>query len=233
MSGESSFTWSFVGSHFDEVAVRHETSSRHLSPKAVDGWVDGQLTGLLTSSQSGIVADLGCGGGRASVAALRRGRRVLLVDASREMLRIASTRLAEFDKARWRIHHGDACEALEEADPEFDLVLMVGELLAYLPDPGRALRLARSRLHPSGTILGTYMRREVLVDRLKQDEIVADDGAALILRERRGSGLEPDLLAKAFSDSEMQRKLTDAGFRSYDLFSENASGRGGFVARPV
>lgn len=110
----------------------------------------GELLALLSLLDScWVVGDLGCGAGQLAAALAPAVRRVVGVDASRQMLAAARRRTAELPNVELR--HGDL-EALPIEDGELD-VAVVSLVLHYLPDPLAALREARRVLRPGGRIL--------------------------------------------------------------------------------
>ncbi len=95
------------------------------------------------------VADLGCGTGALAAELAARVRKVIAVDRSAAMLRAARRRLAragtvELQEAR--------LEALPVADASCDAAV-VSLVLAYLEDPGPALREAVRILRPGGRLV--------------------------------------------------------------------------------
>jgi ArsR family transcriptional regulator len=95
------------------------------------------------------VADLGCGTGAVAADLAPRVRKVIAVDQSAEMLRAARRRLGK--RANVEIHEA-RLEALPVADGACDAALVV-LVLAYLADPGAALREASRILKPGGRLV--------------------------------------------------------------------------------
>ena len=125
------------------------------------------------------VADLGCGTGALTAQLAPRVARVLGVDRSAAMLQAARRRTAGLSNVE--LHEAELA-ALPLPSRRCDAALLV-LVLAYLEDPGAALREARRVLKPGG--------RLVVVD--------AAAHADLELRQRMGQvhpGFEPEALAE-------------------------------------
>jgi ArsR family transcriptional regulator len=105
------------------------------------------LLGLLDDEW--VVGDLGCGTGQVAGALAPFVRRVVAVDASREMLAAARRRL---DGAATVELRGGELEALPLADGELDAAVL-SLVLHYVPDPPAALAEARRALRPGGRLL--------------------------------------------------------------------------------
>jgi SAM-dependent methyltransferase len=95
------------------------------------------------------VADLGCGTGALAAELAPRVRRVVAVDQSAAMLRAARRRLAPFENVEL---HEAQLEALPLPDASCDAALAV-LVLAYVEDPGPALREAARVLRPGASLV--------------------------------------------------------------------------------
>jgi SAM-dependent methyltransferase len=108
------------------------------------------------------VLDVGCGTGLAThvISGLRRAGHVMGVDISRAMLRVAEKSRPTGSTAELVL--GEA-EALFLRDGRFDLVVM-GQVLAYLPDPELGLAEAQRVLRPGGRIVVSCQRRSLCTE---------------------------------------------------------------------
>ena len=105
------------------------------------------LAGLLDARWA--VGDLGCGTGELAEAVAPFVRRVVAVDASREMLHAARSRLRGLSNVEVR---RGALEHLPIEDGELDAALLV-LVLHYVAEPARALGEAWRALRPHGRVL--------------------------------------------------------------------------------
>jgi len=104
------------------------------------------------------VLDLGCRDGALTRAYLR-GNEVVGLDADREALAAAAELGIE-------THWADVDEALPFAAESFDVVV-AGELLEHIRDPGGLLAEARRVLRPTGTLVGSVPNAFRLLNRLR------------------------------------------------------------------
>jgi SAM-dependent methyltransferase len=107
--------------------------------------VDYGKLGLTTGER---VLDLGCGAGRHSFEALRRGGRVVAVDAADSELRQVQAMVAAL-----AVVQGDALQ-LPFADGTFDRVI-AAEVLEHVTEDGAAMRELARLLRPGGTLAVT------------------------------------------------------------------------------
>ena len=133
-----------------------------------------------------VVGDLGCGTGQVASALAPFVARVIAVDRSGEMLQAARRRLRDFPAAE--VRRGEL-EALPVADAELDAATLM-LVLHHLPDPGAALEEAHRSLRAGG--------RLVIADMLPHDHEE--------YRQQMGH------VWLGFSEEQMQRLLTTAGF---------------------
>lgn len=230
MSDDVDWDWSAVGSCFDVLVEPHEQFSA-LGPRApVDDWVSTALRQALRGVPPGRVLDMGCGTGRAAALALAAGHHVRLIDASEAMLERAASRLAQVPLDRFELHRVDVLADLRKATTRYDLVLGVGEVLAYLPTPNRVVTLLCKRLRTGGRFLGTYMRRQELLRRLSASQVVRDDGDVLVLVERDNLPDGRTLWAQAFSDDYAAGLVAAAGLQLDELAASEGAARGGLLA---
>ncbi|MDX6409375.1 MAG: hypothetical protein QOE13_2446 [Gaiellaceae bacterium] len=104
------------------------------------------------------VLDLGCRDG-ALTQAYAGGNEIVGVDADREAL-------AEAQKLGIETRWADLDDALPFADTTFDVVV-AGELLEHLRDPGRVVSEVRRVLRPGGTFVGSVPNAFRLKNRLR------------------------------------------------------------------
>jgi SAM-dependent methyltransferase len=104
----------------------------------------------------GRLIDIGCGGGRHSFEAFRRGCRVVALDRSASDLNLAAgtlTAMAEAGEApsaaTFETVRGDAC-CLPFGDDQFDHAI-AAEVLEHIPDDERAIAEMARVLKPGGT----------------------------------------------------------------------------------
>lgn len=105
------------------------------------------LLGLIDETWA--IGDLGCGTGELALAVAPFVRRVVAVDASRQMLAAARRRLADVRNVDLR--HGEL-EALPVDDGELDAAV-VFLVLHYVIEPARALAEVARALKPGGRLL--------------------------------------------------------------------------------
>ena len=150
--------------------------------------------------------DLGCGGGRHAFEAMRRGAKVIALDADAAEVKDASAlmaALAETDDATiasggWgRAITGDALH-LPFADGTFDRVI-AAEVLEHIPADRAAMTELARVLRPAGTMAVTVPRwyPELINWALSDDYHLVPGGHIRIYRARhlvsrlRAAGLEP------------------------------------------
>jgi ubiquinone/menaquinone biosynthesis C-methylase UbiE/DNA-binding transcriptional ArsR family regulator len=145
------------------------------------------LTALAALADADSVAgDLGCGTGQMSAALAPFVGRVIAVDASAAMLQAAKRRLSTFDNVDLR--RGDL-EALPIDDQGLDVATLM-LVLHHVPEPERALAEVARVLKPGG--------RVIIGDMLPHD--------------REGYRQQMGHVWLGFSDEQMRRMLTEAGF---------------------
>ncbi len=168
------------------------------------------LAGLLAVlDPAAVVADLGCGTGRTAAAVAPFVSRVIAVDASREMLEAAGTRLTSHRNVEMR---EGTLEAVPIADAAVDLALLV-LVLHHVSDPSRILREARRVVRPGGTVLVLDMQAH------DREEYRAQMGHVWL----------------GFTEAEIRRRLSAAGFPEARVVglppAPNVRGPALFVAR--
>ncbi len=114
--------------------------------RALDGFTQGLITGLLSPHKNEKILDIGCGTGNQLMSLSRFGFNLSGVDASPAMIEIARGRLGN----RCELKTGRA-EDLPFSDNEFDIALLVNTL-EFMDDPLTALKEA-----------GRVSRKKVLI----------------------------------------------------------------------
>ena len=133
-----------------------------------------------------VVGDLGCGTGQVSAALAPFVARVVGVDESAAMLQAAKRRLSSFDNVDLR--RGEL-ESLPIDDTRLDLaVLML--VLHHVPEPEKALAEVERTLRPGGRV------------------IIGD----MMPHDRESYRQQMGHVWLGFSDDQMHRLLSDAGF---------------------
>jgi ArsR family transcriptional regulator len=169
-------------------------------------FLSGALLGLLDDTW--VVGDLGCGTGLATAAIAPHVGRVIGVDASDEMLGAARTRLAALKNVEWRT---GTLEALPIKDHTLDAAVML-LVLHHIPSPAAAIADAYRALTPGGRLLIVDMTPH------HREEYRQQMGHVWL----------------GFSDEQMRRFLTQAGFDHVKVANlpedPGAKGPGLFVA---
>lgn len=157
-------------------ALRSELFGRRADLAALLGLLDDEWT----------VGDLGCGTGQIAESLAPFVRRVVAVDASRQMLAAAKRRLADAPNVELR---AGELEALPVDDGELDAAVLF-LVLPYVVEPSRALAEVRRALRPGGRLL--------VVDMMPHER-----------EEFRG---QMGQLWQGFSGAQLEGWLADAGF---------------------
>lgn len=133
-------------SQYDDLAERYD---RHSATNPWNALYDRPAVLALAGDVAGLdVLDVGCASGALSAQLHRRGARVVGLDASRALVRIAAQRHPDV-----RFHCADLAEPLDFlADGSFDLVT-ASLVMHYLEDWGPALRELRRVLRPGGVLV--------------------------------------------------------------------------------
>lgn len=184
------------GARAQQVLAERRTKSQEFFSSAAGQWdvLRGELFGRRQDLQSLLglvddswtVGDLGCGTGELTAALAPFVRRVVAVDASRQMLAAAKRRVG--DLVNVELRQGEL-EALPLDDGELDAAI-VFLVLHYVPDPVRALTEIARVLKPGGKLL--------IVDMVPHDREE--------LREKMGH------VWPGFSYEQLAAWGTDAGF---------------------
>lgn len=113
--------------------------------------VEAAMRALLSAQPLGQMVDIGTGTGRMIEMLGGLANRVIGVDRSPEMLRLARAKLSESGLRNWELTQGDIA-TLTLPSGGADTVL-VHQVLHYLPAPGVALAEAARLLRPGGRLL--------------------------------------------------------------------------------
>jgi ubiquinone/menaquinone biosynthesis C-methylase UbiE len=184
------------------------------------------------------VADIGCGGGRFSVAIAQSGSEVMLVDLSPEQIRVAEARMAESGLEELVTDYivGDICNLQPIDDGIFDTVVCYGGVLSYLLErlPLGLAELKRIT-RPGGTIVISVnsrwglLRFAVANPKLEPAGFFGDPEYWKIF-EVAGSGDLPRFDGNPqpprhfFEASELAATLTESGIRVVAMGTAPASG---------
>ncbi|WP_379554309.1 ArsR/SmtB family transcription factor [Qipengyuania sp. DGS5-3] len=155
-----------------------------------DQTVETQIIEALSDEPAGEVLDIGTGTGRMAELLAPKSTRIVALDKSLEMLRIARAKLQHFPTDQVELVQGDFSD-LPFAAQSFDTVLL-HQVLHFAQAPATALMEAGRVTRPGG--------RVVIVDFADHNR---ED-----LRERYAHA------RLGFSDDQMARMLSDAGFTS-------------------
>ncbi|HEX9794151.1 MAG TPA: methyltransferase domain-containing protein [Planctomycetota bacterium] len=168
---------------------------------------------LLEIGAHGRILDVGTGPGHLPLMLCARlaDARVVGVDLSREMLKIAEwRRAADPNGARVEYRLADA-KVLEFADGAFDVVCS-NTILHHIPDPVPFLREVGRVAGAGGTILVRDLYRPP--DRARLQELVAMHAAAATPYQRKLFG---DSLNAAFTPDELRALAREAGLEAVEV----------------
>ncbi len=130
--------------------------------------------------ESASVLDAGCGTGRVAIELHRRGHAVVGVDVDPAMLEVAR---AKAPGLAWV--HGDLADpGLELGGETFDIVVMAGNVLIFVPPgtEGLVLQNAARWLRPGGLLVTGYSARTGGFGPDQHDRLAARSG--LVLQDR-------------------------------------------------
>lgn len=141
---------------FDSIAAGYDAWYDTPLGRLVDRLEKNAVLGLVGDRAEGAALDLSCGTGNYAITLAERGFRVVGVDASEPMLRVARAKTAQA-KLDVGLLRADA-SALPFRAGAFDLVtLILG--LEFTAEPGRALGEARRVLKPGGDLVVAILNR--------------------------------------------------------------------------
>lgn len=152
------------------------------------------------------VLDLGCGSGPVTAALRRGGRRVVALDYSLDMLRLAGERVEREGRAGGGLLQGDS-EQLPFATGAFDAVVCLG-VISYVPDYRSVLHEVRRILVPGGRLV--LSTRNEWNPRFS-DPVQPVKEAVRWLRHPL-DGRRRMVIGRFLSPYEVQRRLREVGF---------------------
>jgi SAM-dependent methyltransferase len=131
---------------------------------------------LVDSFGPGSVLDAGCGTGRVAIELSRRGHPVVGVDVDEAMLESARGKAPDLE---WV--HGDLADPSLDFGRTFDVVVMAGNVLIFVPAgaEGEVLANAARWLSPGGRLVTGYSLRPDGFGPARHDALAARSGLAL------------------------------------------------------
>jgi len=152
------------------------------------------------------ILDLGCGSGPVTTALRREGRRVVALDYSLDMLRLAGERMTDEGVGCGGLVQGDS-EQLPFAPATFDTVVCLG-VISYVQDYRSVFREVRRVLKPQGRLV--LSARNALNPRFF-DPVEPARAAARWFRYHL-SGRHQVVIGRFLSPYEIERRLREEGF---------------------
>jgi SAM-dependent methyltransferase len=135
---------------------------------------------LVASYRPASVLDAGCGTGRVAIELSRRGHTVVGVDVDEAMLREARAKAPDLTWIQ-----GDLTDpGLDFGGRTFDVVVMAGNVLIFVPPGSEGLVLANAArwLQPGGVLISGYSLGRGNFGPAQHDDLAA--GAGLVFEER-------------------------------------------------
>jgi SAM-dependent methyltransferase len=131
---------------------------------------------LVDSFGPGSVLDAGCGTGRVAIELSRRGHRVVGVDVDVAMLESARDKAPDLE---WV--HGDLADPTLDFGGTFDVVVMAGNVLIFVPEgaEGDVVANAARWLSPGGRLVTGYSLQPDGFGPARHDVLAARAGLAL------------------------------------------------------
>ncbi|HLC41787.1 MAG TPA: methyltransferase domain-containing protein [Methylomirabilota bacterium] len=141
---------------FDDLALSYDEWYETPFGKLVDRLEKEAVFSLVKARPGDLALDLSCGTGNYTLALAHRGLRVVGVDCSEPMLRLAKAKAARLSERLFLIQ-ADAT-ALPFRSRSFDLVtLILG--LEFMADPGKAIEEVRRVLKPGACLVVAILNR--------------------------------------------------------------------------
>ena len=152
-------------SAFDALASSYDLWYATPLGRLVDRLEKNAVLGLIGDRAEGVTLDLSCGTGNYALALAERGFRVVGVDVSAPMLRVARAQSAQAKlDIRWL--QADA-NALPFRPGAFDLATVILGL-EFVAEPGRVLQEAHRVLKPGGRLVAAILNRSGLWTRWRR-----------------------------------------------------------------
>jgi S-adenosylmethionine-dependent methyltransferase len=165
------------------------------------------------------VLDAGCGPGHFGVKLLRSGYAVDFLDLSEGMLEQARRNVAESGAGgateprfvRASLDDRDALASL--GDATYRLVLALGDVLSFVPDPARALRNVSRVLAPGGVVIASVDQRLAGIEHFLEGEDL--DGLERFLADGKSEWLAKQhterFATRMFSVREIEKLVSESG----------------------
>lgn len=180
----------------------------------------------LPTSANAAVLDAGCGPGHFGVKLARTGYRVDFLDLSEGMLEQARRNCEEagIGKAghtprfvRASLDEKDGLDGL--ANDSYELVLALGDVLSFVPDPRRALKNVRAVMKAGGHFVASVDHRYAGIEHFMEGGDL--DALAEFLETGRSEWLAKQhaerFATRMFTVKEIERLLAETGFERIDL----------------
>jgi SAM-dependent methyltransferase len=131
---------------------------------------------LVDSYGPGSVLDAGCGTGRVAIELSRRGHPVVGVDVDEAMIETARVKAPGL---AWV--HGDLADPRLDLGRTFDVVVMAGNVLIFVPSGSEQQVIANAArwLHPGGLLVTGYSLQPDGFDPRRHDALAARSGLQL------------------------------------------------------
>jgi ubiquinone/menaquinone biosynthesis C-methylase UbiE len=141
---------------FNKLANIYDEATNDFSHKIMDYINIQNLTNELPAPDKTLtLLDLGGGTGKYSVMFAKRGYKVTLVDISNESLKVAENK---FKKENLSISIVSASgEKLPMENESFDIIVMLGGVISYTPDPDKLLKECKRILKKDGIVYFDFL----------------------------------------------------------------------------
>ncbi len=160
-----------VAKCFDLLAHAHDLFLMNEPPSLVDNEIWEMITALLSYSNDKPILDIGTGNGIWSIRIAKLGYKVVAIDVSTAMLRIAQKNIDEAELSdRITLIHSDAHDLSFLEPCSFALVLAIGDLLNYSREPFRILEEIKRVCSPGGRILASVISKNGVLKRVLSDK---------------------------------------------------------------
>lgn len=181
--------------HFEDFGASQDEDQREY----VDSlYYRNQVISILPK-QRGYILEPGCGAGALSAMLAEKAERLILVDQSRTMLRLAAAKANNSEKIDLRVGY---IEHLPLADDEVDTVVL-SMVLHHSAEPAQALKEAWRVLKPSGQLIVAELNHH-------SEEVMRRQFEDFWL------GFDSDML---------KQEIVEAGFQGIEVYSGKGEGR--------